>query len=131
MAGALYLAWLSFESLAFKGVAPQTIPRPPRSWTKGVITNLANPSPYVFWFTIGGPTTLKAASAGLEAVVFFLFAFYAVLIGSKAAVALAVGRSRFFLKSGIYIFVIRLLGGVLLVYAGIFLSDGLHYLQIY
>ncbi len=91
----------------------------------GFIANFLNPNPYLFWFTIGAPTILEALGVGLMAAVSFVLAFYAMLVGSKMLIAAAVGRSRGFLKSGVYVAIIRGLGVVLFVYAGVFLRKGL------
>ena len=49
--------------------------------------------------------------------------FYACLVGSKIVLALVVGRYRRFLQSGLYVGILRLLGGVLLVFAAKFLWE--------
>ena len=79
---------------------------------------------------VGAPTLLKAAKAGIPAAVLFIFGLYACLIGAKILVAWLVARSRSFLKSQRYVWVNRVLGAILTVFALLFLRDGLRFLGI-
>jgi threonine/homoserine/homoserine lactone efflux protein len=123
--GATFIAYLGYESVRFRGADFQIDDAPPHSIRKGVIANFLNPNPYLFWFTIGAPTILEALGVGLMSAVSFVLSFYTMLVGSKMLIAAAVGRSRGFLKSGVYVGIIRGLGLVLFVYAGVFLKNGL------
>jgi len=125
LCGAAFIAWLGYESVRFKGADLQIDDLPPRSIRKGVLVNFLNPNPWLFWFTIGAPTILEALGVGLMSAVLFVLSFYTMLVGSKMLIAAAVGRSRGFLKSGVYVGIIRGLGVVLFVYAGVFLGKGL------
>ena len=71
----------------------------PRSMRKGLMANLLNPHPYLFWFVIGAPTLLKAWTTSLLAAVLFLIGLYVCLVGSKILIAWLVARSRRFLQS--------------------------------
>jgi hypothetical protein len=51
-----------------------------------------------------------------------------MLVGSKVVVAVAVGRSRGLLHGPAFVWLNRGLGAVLLVFAALFLRDGLRYL---
>ena len=123
LAGGLYLGWLALEGLRFQGA--DLSPAPPSSslW-RGVIANFLNPSPYLFWLTVGAPTVLTAWRESELAVAAFIAAFYALLVGSKVLLALGLGRSRRALRSRGYRLVMRGLGGLLLVYALLFLYQG-------
>ena len=79
----------------------------------------------MFWFTIGAPLVLKALQIGLFSASLFILGFYVCLVGSKVFVAIVVGKSRFFLKSRNYVYTIRFLGVILLVFAALFLKDSL------
>ncbi len=96
-----------------------------QSLKKGVIANFLNPSPYLFWFSVGSPQLLRAVETGPMTAIMFMVVFYAMLVGSKLCVALVTAGSRRFLKSGGYIYAIRILGVVLIVFAGIFVKTGL------
>lgn len=129
--GAAFLIYLGYESLSFKGADLAVDQVRPQSLKKGVIANFLNPSPYLFWFSIGAPIILKASRISLSSAILFVFGFYLLLIGSKIVVAVLTGKSRQFLKSGRYVYTIRFLGILLLLFALLFLWDGLLYLGIF
>jgi threonine/homoserine/homoserine lactone efflux protein len=126
--GGGYIAWLGYENIRFTGAAVETAPPASSQLRTGVIANLLNPNPYVFWLTVGGPMIIKAARTSVAAAAIFLVLFYGCLVGSKLIVAVAVGRSRQFLQSRCYIWIIRSLGVLLLVFAGFFFKEGIRYL---
>ncbi len=92
---------------------------------KGVLANALSPHPYLFWISVGGPLMLKAEAVSLSVAVAFVVAFYVTLLGSKVAIAVAVGRSRAFLAGGVYRVVLRVLGVLLLGLALGLFYDGL------
>lgn len=118
----LYLAWKSFTALA---PAPSGSPEAPHSILKGVAVNVLNPNPYLFWLTIGAPTFLKAWAVGPAAAIGFVAVFYGLLVGVKAALAWTVGRSRRFLGPRVYRTIMIGIGGLLVVFAGMLVRDGL------
>jgi len=124
--GSIFLVYLAIESLSFKGSDIDTETKP-QSLKKGLITNLLNPNPYIFWLSIGAPTVVKAMDIGLLSASLFILSFYFSLVGSKIMVAFVTGRSRHFLKSRNFIYTIRALGLVLLIFAALFLKNGLGY----
>lgn len=125
--GAGYLGYLGYESLVFKGDMPADRVEAPRSIRKGIIANFLNPSPYMFWFTIGGPLMLKAFNLSPLAAVLFIVPFYSLLVGAKCMVAVIAGRSRHFLKSRYYVVTVRGLGLVLCFFGLMFVKDALAY----
>ena len=104
--------------MTFKGSPGEAKAGPQTSIWRGVLANALNPSPYLFWFTVGGAMVLRTADQNRAAAAVFILVFYFFLVGSKMALALAVGRYGRFLQSRVYVWTLRLLGGVLLVYAG-------------
>ena len=74
---------------------------------KGIIANLLNPSPYIFWFSIGAPTIVKAFKEGFSNAILFLFVFYFVLVGSKIVIAVITGKSKKVSADLILIFLTR------------------------
>jgi threonine/homoserine/homoserine lactone efflux protein len=92
---------------------------------KGVAVNLLNPSPYLFWLTVGTPMLLRADASSRLAAVAFLALFYLGLVGSKAVLAVLVARSRRVLRGKAYLWTNRILAGALLVYAVIFIREGI------
>jgi threonine/homoserine/homoserine lactone efflux protein len=125
--GAGYLLYLGYESLMFKGDMPSDQAEAPHSIRKGIVANFLNPSPYMFWFSIGGPLMLKAFNLGLIAAVLFIVPFYCLLVGAKCMVAIVAGRSRHFLRSRYYIYTVRGLGLVLCLFGLLFVKDALVY----
>ena len=116
--GCAFLTYLGYESITFRGVDIDIDQAKPQSIRKGVIANFLNPSPYMFWFTIGAPLVLKALKIGLFSTSLFI-------LGLKVLVAIVVGKSRFFLQSRNYVYTIRFLGVILLVFAVLFFKDSL------
>jgi threonine/homoserine/homoserine lactone efflux protein len=129
--GGIYLLYLAYESIRFKGTDLNHETAKPGSIKKGVMVNFLNPNPYVFWISIGGPLVLKASQVHLAAAFVFIVPFYILLVGSKCMVAVISGNSRGFLKSNHYIFTMRALGGILIVFGILFLKDGLKYFGIH
>lgn len=123
--GALFIAYMAYESITIKGFHPDLQNVKAESLKKGILTNALSPHPYLFWITVGAPTVVKGLSVSLLSVVFFLSGFYLFLIGSKVVIALIVDRSKSFLKGNTYVFTIRTLGFVLLFFAVLYLKDAL------
>jgi threonine/homoserine/homoserine lactone efflux protein len=130
IAGGIYLLFLGFKNLRFKGFVIEDQCCKPQSIRRGVLTNFLNPSPYLFWITVGGPLASKAIRIHIMTVVLFLLGLYGCLIGSKLILAFLVDKSRAILKSRIYIWMIRLLGLILLAIAFLFFSNGFSYLGL-
>jgi threonine/homoserine/homoserine lactone efflux protein len=128
--GACFLLYLGIKNIQTKGVQINISTSAPKSLQKGILVNALSPHPYLFWFSVGGPTTIKAMAVSLPAALFFIGSFYVLLVGSKIFLAVLVGKSRSFLQGNTYIFTMRLLGGVLIILAGILFRDGFHLLNI-
>ena len=125
--GAAFLLYLAVESLRVRELKIDETKVEPRSISKGFVVNILNPHPYLFWFVIGAPKLIEAAAVSWMTAVAFLAGLYVCLIGAKILVATLVGRSRSFLRSRGYVYVNRLLGVVLGVFAVFFLRDGLRF----
>lgn len=128
--GALFIFFMGIENLRVKGVDLDTIKSSPKSFQKGIIANALSPYPYLFWLSVGGPTTIKAMDQSLLAPIFFIGSFYLLLVGVKIVLAVLVEKSRTFLLGQRYIFTMRLLGLVLIILSGFLFRDGLHLLGI-
>ena len=126
MFGGFYLFYLGLNSIRFKTVDFQE-DVDPKSLKKGLMVNFLNPSPYMFWVSIGGPLVIKTSSTSLVAAAAFVIPFYVLLVGSKIVVAIVSGRSRNLLKSRHYTIILRILGLVLMGFGVMFLRDGLRY----
>jgi threonine/homoserine/homoserine lactone efflux protein len=128
--GALYLGYLAFENFRLKHFDPNIDELKSKSLRKGIITNLLNPNPYLFWMTIGAPTVLKGYRTNIFLSLCFVIGFYVFLVGSKIIIALLVDRSKALIKSSLYILLIRILGLLLLVFSLIFIKECLVHFKL-
>ena len=125
--GACYLFYLGVENL--KARISDSMPEAKNvksdALVRGVIANLLNPHPYIFWLFIGGPVVFKSVDTDISAAAFFLFGFYGMLVGSKVCIALAVDKSSSFIRSSCYTYIVRALGFALILFAMFFAAEGL------
>ncbi|HAH59752.1 MAG: LysE family transporter [Lentimicrobium sp.] len=127
-AGGVYIAFLGIESIRIKEFSIDLQDSKTASIKKGIIANFLNPSPYLFWATVGVPLIFKAFQVNLLTSILFLISFYVLLIGSKVMIAFIVARTKVFMSQKIYVLVMRILGLVLLIFSLIFFYDGIKYL---
>ena len=127
--GGLFLFWLAFGDIRFNSTASGDA-KPSNSLKKGIIANFLNPQPYLWWISIGAPVVLDAWIIGYRFALAFVLAFYCCLVGSKVAVAIITHFSRGFMKSKGYLWTLRILGLILIVFAILFIRDGLSLMQI-
>jgi len=121
--GGMYVFYLAYENLRTGPVNVEISGVEPRSIRKGALINALNPHPYLFWFTVGAPILLRAWQKDSLSPGVFLASFYFSLIGSKAFLAWVVGKSRNFLMSRGYLWVMRALGGLLGLFALVLMKD--------
>ena len=88
---------------------------------KGVIVNLLNPHPWIFWIGVGAPTLVTAWRDSPPLAIAFLAGFYTLIVGTKVVVAaiVATGGKRLSPNARYWLLVA---GGALLVGFGIFLA---------
>jgi threonine/homoserine/homoserine lactone efflux protein len=84
-----------------------------RDLLQAIVVNLANPHPWLFWMTVGGPLTVTAWRSNPAWALAFVIPFYALLVGSKVAVAGLVAKGRRHLTLTWYRRVLHLCGGLL------------------
>lgn len=123
--GAFFIAYLAYESFTIKGIELDLQNIRIQSLGKGIITNILSPYPYLFWMTVGAPTILKAFRISLASGLLFILGFYLFLVGSKIITAFIVDKSKSFLQSNTYIYIIRTSGVALSVFAILFIREGL------
>ncbi len=125
IAGFLFVMYLAYES--FQTTEATIYPREgaPKSMQKGILANLLNPHPYLFWITVGAPIILKATDISSLAAAAFVGSFYVLLVGSKILLAIIVGKYKTFLSGRIYRYLMGFLGLALGVLALFLLYDGL------
>lgn len=121
--GGGYVLYLAYESLRTGPVKLEPAAEEPRSIRRGALINALNPHPYLFWATVGGPFLLRSGETALLTPALFVFGFYFFLVGSKVSLAVVVGRSRAFLTKRGYIWTLRVLGCLLVVFALFLLRD--------
>jgi len=117
----LYLAWDSLGPVRLDAEAPA---EPPRSWFKGILTNLLSPHPWLFWLTVGAAILAKAIAQSWLVAAAFLFGFYLLLVGSKVVIALLAARSRDLLAGRPYQVVMRVLAVLLGLFALLLFREG-------
>lgn len=122
--GAAYALYLGIESFLYKP-KPDWEKKAPDSLRKGVLANFLSPHPYFFWLSIGGPTFLKAREASVTGAGAFVLGFYLLLVGSKGALASGAARSKSILSGGAYGTILKILGGLMFLFALIFVWEGL------
>lgn len=128
--GAAYLLVLAVETARAPLPTAAVVGDAPRSLWAGALANALSPHPYLFWLTVGAPTAVKAfRDEGLVAAAGFIAGFYALLIGSKAMLALLLGGSKGRVPPGVYRAVMSLLGFALAIFAVFLMLDGWGRLQ--
>jgi len=128
--GGLFLVYLAYLSFVADQIDAEAKTTDPRSLGKGTLVNLFNPSPYLFWLTVGAPTVVAAWAQSPLTAAWFLGGFYACLIGGKMSLALMAARSRRLLTGRAYRYVMRILGGLLLILALLLFRDGIRFLSL-
>ncbi len=123
--GAGYLIYLGIGNLRAKADSSEVNLVKKGALKRGVIANISNPHPYLFWLSIGGTIIFKSLAIHVLATVFFIAGFYILLIGSKIAVVLIVEKSKSFIRNRYYLFAVRILGMALILLALAFFKEGL------
>ena len=129
--GAAFVAYLGYESFCSKEIPVSSGDTDLQSLKKGVITNLLNPHPYLFWFSVGSPMVVRAFSANVFSAAAFICSFYVLLVGAKVALAVLISSSRSLLLGNAYQYTMKILGMILLLFAAFLLWDGLGFLGLY
>lgn len=122
--GALFILYLGYESLKTRGVELNVSAARASSLKKGVVTNALNPHPYIFYMTVGTPIIYRSIQQSILATLSFVGSFLLLLVGCKVILAMAVERSRTFLKGSVYIWVMRILGALLIIFSIVLFRDG-------
>ena len=129
--GCLYVLYMAYDTAVCKESTTPDTEASSNSLTRGVITNVLSPHPYLFWLTVGAPAIIKSANVSSIAPVLFIVGFYLPLVGSKVILALVVGRYRAALNDKRYRNIMRFLALLLLIFAVFLFFDGLKLLGLY
>ena len=112
VAGGAYLLWVAWKIAFPRERGPAAAGEPPRSLSLAIKTNLLNPNPYLFWFTVGGSYVVLGTTA--QSVLFVTLSI-GTLVLTKMAIAWSAARFRSALEGAAYRRVMRglalLLGG--------------------
>lgn len=73
-----------------------------RDLRRGVVVNVLNPHPWLFWFTVGGPILIASWRDSAVWAAGFLAIFYGLLVGCKVLFAWITARGRRFLSGRWY-----------------------------
>jgi len=128
--GSIFLLNLGIKSiLAANSEFPDCTPR--QLLLKEImIANLANPNPYLFWFTVGAPLMVRSFQHNWGTGVSFLLSFYLGLVGAKLILTIAVGKSRNFLQGLLYQRTMQLLSLMLMGFAVYLMIEGTFFLGL-
>jgi threonine/homoserine/homoserine lactone efflux protein len=118
--GGSYLLWLSLKILKLKEINVSKTLGTPTSLATAIKVNLLSPNPYVFWFTVGG--TYLARGNQAESVAFVVVAI-GTLVLAKMVVAWVASNFRELLDSQAYLWVMRVLGGLLSIFGLLMLNQ--------
>ena len=125
LVGGGFVGFLGVQSLRQGPVNLEVASAAPRSLLKGAAVNALSPHPYLFWISVGVPTLIQAYKVSVWASVGFVAVFTALLVGSKILIAVLVSKSRAVLQGRAYIWVMRCLGALLILFAVKLVYDGL------
>ncbi|MEM7350969.1 MAG: LysE family transporter [Acidobacteriota bacterium] len=124
-AGSVYVIKLAWETARSPLPTVDDVGSAPRSLSAGVLANGLSPHPYLFWLTLGAPTIVTAyRNSGLAASLAFIAAFYVLLVGSKALLAVLIGGSRQRVSPQAYRTVMRALAVALGLFAVVLVKEG-------
>jgi len=124
LVGSAFLLFLAWESARTTSISLKPGDAPTGSALRGVLTNLLNPHAYLFWIVIGGPLVAEAWRQGALSTTAFLVGFFGSLCGAKAGLAWAVGANRSRIGGPVYVWTMRALAAILLLFAVMFAWDG-------
>ena len=118
--GGLYLLWLSLKILKLKEINISKSLGTPTSLATAIKVNLLSPHPYLFWVTVGGAYLTRGDRT--ESIVFVTVAIGTLVI-SKMVVAWVASHFRELLDSQAYLWVMRILGGLLSIFGFLLLNQ--------
>jgi len=130
MLGGCYLIHLGLKNFRMKEFTLPEHNVNSFSLYRGMVTNVLNPNPYIFWTTIGVPILARAWGAGPTFLLAFLLSFYLPLISIKSGFAVITHYSKHLLTGKIFVIVNRVMGGVLFLFALFLWMDALRRLGL-
>jgi threonine/homoserine/homoserine lactone efflux protein len=127
LAGATFLTWLGIDGLRGASLNFDDIesPREEKSLRRGVVTNLLNPNPWMFWTLAGAPFMVAAWNQSPWMPFAFVIPFFTMLIGTKILIAITFHRSKEWMSDGGLLWAIRISSLALLAMAALFGLQGI------
>lgn len=124
LVGGLVVLRLALDTWRAEPPHPGSAPVRSFSLRKGVVTNLLNPHPYLFWIGVGAPLLVRGwQQNGPSDPAIFLACFYICLVGAKVIIALLTARSRSFLRGRAYAALLKILSLALGIFGLLLLRD--------
>ncbi|MDO9510400.1 MAG: LysE family transporter [Bacteroidales bacterium] len=130
LAGAVFLLYMAYETINIKPAEISTENSSIHSFRKGILANILSPHAYLFWMLVGAPITLKALKLNLLAAVLFVLGFYIFITGSKMLMAIISEKTKNIFSNTAYMYLMRFLGIVLIVFAIILIKDGFVFIGV-
>ena len=126
LAGAAFLTWLGIDGLRSASPTFDDIesPQEEHSLRRGVVTNLLNPNPWMFWTLAGAPFIVAAWTQSPWMPFAFVIPFLTMLIGVKILIAVTFHRSKDWMSDGGLLWAIRISSLALLALAALFALQG-------
>ena len=126
LAGAAFLTWLGIDGLRSASPDYSDIEKTDaeHSLRRGIITNLLNPNPWMFWTLAGAPFMVAAWNQSAWMPFAFVIPFLTVLIGVKILIAVTFDSSKQWMSDGGLLWAIRLNSLALLGLAALFALQG-------
>jgi threonine/homoserine/homoserine lactone efflux protein len=110
LVGGIYLIWLAAKMFRVRDISLSGKLRSQGSLATAVKVSLLSPSPYLFWFTVGGNYIIRGTA--VESAV-FVVTVMGTLVASKAAVAVLASKFLPALESRGYLLAMKLLAATM------------------
>ncbi|MEW6055804.1 MAG: LysE family transporter [Bdellovibrionota bacterium] len=128
IAGAFFLFFLTYKSFTYVSSENGYFNKSRNTLVEGVVTNLLNPYPYIFWLTVGAPYASKLLFKQDVSAVSFFLAFYIGMFISKSAIILAALRGRGVFAGKAYGYCMKVIGFILCMFGVRFAMEGLNFI---
>jgi threonine/homoserine/homoserine lactone efflux protein len=125
--GGFFLIYLGCESFRIGSIKIGDPIEKPKSIQKAAITNLLNPHPYVFWFSVGAPMFVNAARESTFSAIVFITLFYVTIVSAFMLTAFLVSRFRRLLQGKFYVYTMRALGLILILFSILFFRSAFQF----
>jgi len=129
--GGIYLLWLASKSFRFRSLGGQAAMQPPEGLAVGLLVQVLNPNPYIFWTTVGIAQLNVLLPYGLGVTAVFLLVFFAALLTVKMMIAWVARRSQNLFAQRHYGMLVRGTAGIFGVIGMIYLAKGFYSLPCF